>query len=1126
MALETQNGNTGRRYAIFLSYRHDDNKEQRRQWATWLHQELEGYEIPEDLVGTTNNRGEKIPPSLYPVFRDEEELPADADLTRNIQQALERSELLVVLCSPRSAGSRFVAEEIRHFKEIGRADRILALMIDGEPNALDDSGKAKAGISPEQECLPEPLRFGVQGSDGKIDWNRRTEPIAADARPEGRPAQGWTTGAAYREALETSGERGKEISRKVRDYEQRLELAKLKVVAGALGVPLGILTDRNKAMQLRKAKQRARIMRRWLAAVGLLAILAVVGGMFAWLQRREAIRQQHEVILAFSKADTSAALERIGNDQGPEAVAYLCRALRADPENHDAASLLFSVLTTRNWFMPRENFQPEGEEIAALDANGHHVLTRKGTALRLWDLDGHRVIRELPDPESTSLTPPRFTPNGQWLILPVGDSLQKLELATGVLSPLGKAESTHAVDGFSRVFPFSPDGKQIALETDNKLQSWTLADNQPQGDPVESSSNPPVAISRDGSHLLLSASGGKTTFWDRGRVTVRNFQTQNPPKNPLRVWDAATGQPGSAELPYRASWLNSVAFSHDGGSILAATMNKKPNIHDMLGVWDAASGQPRVKAIAHDSDITAANWSADDRLILTASRNVLRIWDAATAQLAAAPLHAKDDLITAWFSPDGRRIIAPVLETTGIDFSAEPGLSLSTLDPNGAAQESFYSVKAVLTWDAAVVRPQVVTLSQPSAVLEARFSLDGRWIVTVSDKAAQIWDASSKQLKSTLEMDDVPVCVAFSPDGARLLLVSDTNTARVWNVATGEALCPPIHDDAEAAYASEHNRRGVTSIGFPGPAHPSRRVIGAFSPDGKTIALASGFGVRIWDPATGKPIAGPMRHTDYITSIAFSPDARRLLTSSLDANARQWDVATGKALGEPMHANSQIQMATFSPNGKYVATVYVATVSGDQSIRISDAFTGKAISPSIGREKGMQSVQFSPDSQRVVAFAGQTGRVWNALTGEAVSAPIVHSAPLASICFSPDGNFVLTASEDRTARVWNATTGRAISVPLLHDGIVNFAAFSADGQYVVTASEEGAARIWPIYSDIPPAWVVDFAEVLAGCNLDSTGNPSYFPGQPIDRLRQQAAQESKSTDRFVVWAREILKSDR
>jgi len=72
-------------------------------------------QVPADLIGTKNSRGDPIPASLYPVFRDEEELPADADLTKNIRQALENSGLLVVLCSPRAVESSFVRAEIRYF---------------------------------------------------------------------------------------------------------------------------------------------------------------------------------------------------------------------------------------------------------------------------------------------------------------------------------------------------------------------------------------------------------------------------------------------------------------------------------------------------------------------------------------------------------------------------------------------------------------------------------------------------------------------------------------------------------------------------------------------------------------------------------------------------------------------------------------------------------------------------------------------------------------------------------------------------------------------------------------------------------------------------------------------------
>jgi hypothetical protein len=83
-----------RSYWCFISYRHADNKEPGRQWATWLHQAIETYEVPQDLVGTVNDRGDTIPERIFPVFRDEEELPVDADLASPIYRALEASKFL------------------------------------------------------------------------------------------------------------------------------------------------------------------------------------------------------------------------------------------------------------------------------------------------------------------------------------------------------------------------------------------------------------------------------------------------------------------------------------------------------------------------------------------------------------------------------------------------------------------------------------------------------------------------------------------------------------------------------------------------------------------------------------------------------------------------------------------------------------------------------------------------------------------------------------------------------------------------------------------------------------------------------------------------------------------------
>src|SRR5688572_19879526 len=98
------------RYAAFLSYSHKDAAA-----ARWLHRKLETYRIPRRLVGTEGDRG-TVPARLTPIFRDREELPAAGDLSEKVRAALAASDNLIILCSPNSAASPWVAKEISAFR--------------------------------------------------------------------------------------------------------------------------------------------------------------------------------------------------------------------------------------------------------------------------------------------------------------------------------------------------------------------------------------------------------------------------------------------------------------------------------------------------------------------------------------------------------------------------------------------------------------------------------------------------------------------------------------------------------------------------------------------------------------------------------------------------------------------------------------------------------------------------------------------------------------------------------------------------------------------------------------------------------------------------------------------------
>lgn len=174
-------------YRAFISYSHQDER-----WARWLQRSLENYRIPRRLIGTKGEFG-AVTRNLRPVFRDREDLPSASDLTSKVQEALGASESLIVICSPATASSHWVNEEILHFRKLGRGNRILALIVDGDPVARDQ----------DQRCFPDALTTDESGL--------KCEPLAADVR-------NWADGKL---------------------------LAKLKIISGMLGIRLDELRRRD-----------------------------------------------------------------------------------------------------------------------------------------------------------------------------------------------------------------------------------------------------------------------------------------------------------------------------------------------------------------------------------------------------------------------------------------------------------------------------------------------------------------------------------------------------------------------------------------------------------------------------------------------------------------------------------------------------------------------------------------------------------------------------------------------------------------------------------------------------------------------------------------------------------------
>ncbi len=151
------------KYDAFISYRHTELD---KFVAENLHKQLEAFRLPKSIA--KRHQGEKN--KIERVFRDKEELPLTSNLEDPIVQALENSEWLIVICSPRLRESMWCKKEIETFVKLRGRERVLAVLIEGEP----------------ADSFPDELLFKIEKRtlpDGTVEEIKvPVEPLAADVR--------------------------------------------------------------------------------------------------------------------------------------------------------------------------------------------------------------------------------------------------------------------------------------------------------------------------------------------------------------------------------------------------------------------------------------------------------------------------------------------------------------------------------------------------------------------------------------------------------------------------------------------------------------------------------------------------------------------------------------------------------------------------------------------------------------------------------------------------------------------------------------------------------------------------------------------------------------------------------
>ena len=229
----------------------------------------------------------------------------------------------------------------------------------------------------------------------------------------------------------------------------------------------------------------------------------------------------------------------------------------------------------------------------------------------------------------------------------------------------------------------------------------------------------------------------------------------------------------------------------------------------------------------------------------------------------------------------------------------------------------------------------------------------------------------------------------------------------------------------------------------------------AFSPDGKTLLSGSHDGTLIlWDTMTGRQLRSIESHRQHdrpfsVTSVAFSPNGKTLLSASSDKTLRFWDAGTGAEL-RVFRGVDYSKAAVFSPDGRMVAA------ANCESIILLDASTAKLLRTFRRPHSCVEHVAFSPDGRTLLNDGGiiqfrnlSTGRVVKSLGLDALN----------GMALSPDGKSLLLAG--KMPELWNVLSGRLLRRLPEQPSSVEAVAFSPDGKITASECQEGIDHFAP-----------------------------------------------------------------
>lgn len=605
------------------------------------------------------------------------------------------------------------------------------------------------------------------------------------------------------------------------------------------------------------------------------------------------------------------------------------------------------------------NFSPDGTLLAVCgnDAN-----------VRLLELPSLRLKRTLSGHEGQVLSAV-FAADGKTLATGGSDKVVRLwDVATGTQTATLEPQS---MSGQSPqpvlAVAYSPDGKLLAVALEDKTINLREANRGTVVRVLEGHDDVVAAIAfSPDSRLLASASyDGSVKLWD-----VSNRQPE------IAVPQSLTGH---------RNWVMSVAFAPDGKTLASGSYDRT------IRLWDVAAAKQVAVLEGHSAAIRAVAFSPNGKLLASGSSDLTtKLWDvAAGKEIATLKAHTAAVRAVA-FSPNGATLATASEDTT---------IKLWDVATAIGGQQSAIGNPRTLTGHSGMI--WCLAYSPRGSTL-ASGGLDG---------TVMLWDPKTGTARAILKgHTDIVTSLAFAPDTSAL--ISGGLDTSVWMWKSKPAPIPPL----------------LTL-----PAHAGGVRFVRFDPQARWL-VTGGFDrvVNVWDMTTGRLRHTLMGHRDVVSCGAISPDGLLLATASSNDAVRFWKLDSGLLTGElPASGHGDLQQLAFSPDARRLVSA-----SWNRTVTVWDLNAKKPLWSSPEQSLPLENVAYSPDGKIVATVSGdykeyqKTGEVklWDAESGRELAVLAGHTGKIRALGFSPDGKLLATGGYDRTIRIWDVASNGLRSV--------------------------------------------------------------------------------------------------